>query len=105
MKPRREVEERLHLLTQAFHFSNVHRKELSPEALAKHRALEECIGILQWCLEIPDRKVSWQAVGEAFGTACRLLVVKLFGRNPEGKDDRPPETTEAPPTTPHEATQ
>ncbi|MDP6778926.1 MAG: hypothetical protein QGI83_19390 [Candidatus Latescibacteria bacterium] len=104
MRSRREIEERLHLLTQAFHFSYVHRKELSPDALAKHRALEESIGVLQWCLEIPDRRVSWQAVCEAFGAACRLFVLKLFGGGPEGKNDCTPESTETPATTPQEAT-
>ena len=105
MRSRREIEERLHLLTQALHFSYVHRKELSPEALAKHRALEECIGVLQWCLEIPDRRVSWQAVGEAFGAACKLLAARLLGRSPEREHDRSAESTEAPATTSHEATQ
>lgn len=105
MRPRHEIEERLHLLTQALHFSYAHRNQLSPEALVKHRALEESIGVLQWCLETPDRRVSWHAIGEAFGAACGLLLAKLFGRDPEGKSNNPSETTEAPATTPHEATQ
>ncbi len=81
MRTRKTIEERFRTLTQAYYFSSAHRKELSDEALAKHRALEENIGLLRWCLETPDpQELTWQNVREAFAWALGLFARKLFGR-------------------------
>lgn len=81
MRTQKEIQERLRILTQAYHFSFAHHRELSDEARTKHRALEENIRLLQWCLEDPGpEEVTWRAVRGLFGTAFRLLVRKLVGR-------------------------
>ena len=81
MRTRKAIEERFHTLTQAYYFSYAHRKELSDEALAKHRALEENISLLRWCLKTPDpQELTWQNVREAFAWAFGLFARKLFGR-------------------------
>ena len=78
MRPADELEERLRILTQALYFSHAHRNELTPEALAKYRALEENIGLLQWCLEPPDRAtLTWGAVGRAVRWALGLFTLRL----------------------------
>ena len=80
MRTRQAIEKRFRTLAQAYHFSHVHRKELTGEALAKHRALEENISLLRWCLENSDPKeLTWQDVRETFAAAAGLLLQKLFG--------------------------
>lgn len=81
MRTREEIEERHRVFTQAFYFTSAHHGELSEEARAKQRALEENIGLLQWCLEDPDSEsLTWDAVRRAFVTAFGLLFRKLFSR-------------------------
>ena len=78
MRTADELEERLRLLTQALHFSHAHRNELSPEALARHRVVEENIALLSWCLEPADpSRLSWSAAGRALKQALGLVFLKL----------------------------
>ena len=80
MKTREEIEERLRVLTQAYHLSYIHRGELTGEALAKFRALEECISLLKWCLEDSESpNVGWRNVGVAVPASLGLIRKKLFG--------------------------
>ena len=91
MQTRKAIEKRLQTLTQAYGFSHAHREELSEEARAKLRALEENIGLLQWCLEEPEpQAVTWQTIQEATATAWDLFRQKLSGRSGEtGPEPRP----------------
>ena len=94
MRPADELEERLRILTQALYFTHAHRKELTPEALAKYRALEENIGLLQWCLEPPDRTaLTWGAVRRALKWSLGLLALRLFpqaAHDPSGANEQTP---------------
>ena len=81
MRTKKEIEGQLRTLTQAYYFSSVHRGELSEDARVKHRAMEESIRLLRWCLEQPDAaECTWQAVRQTFAEAFRLLRQVLFGR-------------------------
>lgn len=79
MRTADEVRERLQIYTQALYFSHAHRDELSPESLAKHRALEENIGLLQWCLAPPDPShISWGSAGRTLRFALGLIASKAL---------------------------
>ena len=78
MRTADEVRERLQVYTQALYFSHAHRDELSPESLAKHRALEESIGLLQWCLAPPDPCITWRAAGRTLRFALGLVASKAL---------------------------
>ncbi len=79
MRTEEEIRERLSVYTQALYFSHAHRDELSPESLARHRAVEESIGLLQWCLEPTDRcRLSWGDAARALRQSLGLVAVKAF---------------------------
>ncbi len=90
MRTADEVKERLQIYTQALYFSHAHRDELSPESMAKHRALEENIGLLQWCLGPSDgSRLTWGAAGRTLRFALGLIATKAlscFGRTPRTAD-------------------
>ena len=93
MQTRKTIEKRLQTLIQAYGFSHAHRGELSEEARVKLRALEENIGLLQWCLEEPEpQAVTWQTVREATAAAWGLLRQKLFGRSGKAGPEPRPDT-------------
>ena len=85
MRTREEIEERLRTLTQAYHFTDVHRRELSDEAAARLHSLEEGIGLLRWCLEdtvSEPAETSWKDVRNALVTAFSVLWKRLHGPAP-----------------------
>lgn len=94
MRTADEIRERLRTYTQALYFSHAHREELTGEALARHRALEENIGLLQWCLEPADpARLTWGAAGRALKAALGLFAQKAISRF--GRGSRRADPTEA----------
>jgi hypothetical protein len=64
--------------------------------LAKHKALEENIGLLQWCLAPPDpSRITWGAVGGTLRFAVGLVASKALsciGFTPRAADS--PDTSQ-----------
>ncbi len=86
MRTRKEIEERLRTLTQAYHFTDAHRVELSDEAATKLRSLEEGIGLLRWCLDntaSEPAKISWKDVRNAFVGSLAILWKRVRGQRHE----------------------